>query len=208
MKICAITMTRGDRPMLLGHCINQMKAQTLQLDKHYIIDYKPIDNECDLIPRFKKGIEMAKADGMDFIYVIEDDDYYPNDYIEKTFKSDYDVIGCSKTIYYHVGVKGIKEMIHRGRSGLFTTAFKVDALDDYPYPNDNEPYLDIYLWRWVVLNKKHYLYDENIAVGIKHGIGKQGGNGHNAIRMKYIKDENYFINQIPFYNALTTTTIL
>jgi hypothetical protein len=204
MKIAAITMSRGDRPQLLNHCVKQMNDQTVKLDKHYIIDYKPLNNNCDLIPRFKKGLELAKADGIDFVFVIEDDDYYPTDYIEKTYKPGFDIIGYYKTIYYHLALKGIKEMIHKNRSSLFCTAFKINALDNFVYPKDNEPYLDIRIWSFAMLNLKCYLYEDEVAIGIKHGIGKSGGNGHKINQINYKEDKNYFINNIPFYNALRT----
>jgi hypothetical protein len=204
MKFAAITMTRGDRTQLLERCIKQVNYQTVKVHKHYIIDYKPLDNNCDLIPRFKKGIELAKADGIDFVFVFEDDDYYPNDYIEKTYKKGFDIIGYSKTIYYHLSLNGIKEMIHKNRSSLFCTAFKINALDSFTYPNDKEPYLDLLIWKFAIENLKFYLYENNIAVGVKHGIGKAGGNGHKTNQIRYTKIDNYFINKIPFYNALRT----
>lgn len=197
-------MSRGDRPQFLERCVEQMNNQTVKLHKHYIIDYKPLNDECDLIPRFKKGIELAKADGIDFIFIFEDDDYYPNDYIEKTYKHGFDIIGYSKTIYYHLGLKGIKEMDHKNRSSLFCTAFKINALDSFTYPNDKEPYLDIHLWKYAIKNLKYYLCKEPVAIGVKHGIGKAGGNGHKTNQIRYTKIDNYFINKIPFYNALRT----
>jgi len=199
MRIAAITPTRGDRPKFLENCITQMQNQTVKLDKHYIIDYPPTSNEVDLIERVKYGIELAKKDGIDFVFIIEDDDYYPTDFIEKTYKEGFDIIGYDSTVYYHIGIKGKKEMTHPERSSLFCTAFKTNALDFFEYPNPTEPYLDLKIWKWGVKNLVYYLHHNILAVGIKHGVGICGGNGHDVNRFKYDLDPNFFINKLPFY---------
>lgn len=183
MKIAAITPTRGDRPEFLEHCKYLMEKQTRKPDKHYIIDYPPESDEVDLIPRIRKGIEMAKADGMDYVAIIEDDDYYPDCYIQalSDYYSDSNInfFGVINTIYFHLGIEGFRIMRHPHRSSLFTTSFKIDALDNFVWPDDNEPFLDLVIWNYVKENNiPTYFATISDCIGIKHGYGKCGGNGH------------------------------
>lgn len=208
MKIAAITPTRGDRPQFVEHCKYLMQQQTRRPDKHYIIDYPPINNNCDLIPRIKKGIELAKADGMDYIFIIEDDDYYSTDYIREEVKH-YDIVGEDTTIYYHLK-NGFKLMEHPNRSSLFCTAFKINALNNFNWPPDNEPFLDLHLWQYAINSLNHNLHYITGAIGIKHGIGKCGGNGHNPQIIHYtpkpITELITCKKSIEFYNSLTPCT--
>ncbi len=205
MKIAAITPTRGDRPQFVEHCKYLMQAQTRKPDKHYIIDHQPINDDCDLIPRIKKGIELAKADGMDYIFIIEDDDYYNPKYISQEH-CHYDIIGEYTTIYYHLKY-GIHTMHHPGRSSLFCTAFKINALDNFNWPPDNEPFLDLHLWQYATQNLNHNLFITTGAIGIKHGIGKCGGNGHKQNILPYkpkpITDLVVSKKSLEFYQTLT-----
>lgn len=204
MKIAAITPTRGDRPQFVEHCKYLMQNQTRVPDKHYIIDFPPINDECDIVPRIKKGIELAKADGMDIICIIEDDDFYSPEYIETVeniFKTkDVDLVGYEKTIYYHLKVQGKKEFIHPGRSSLFCTSFLVEALKGYDFPADSEPYLDIHLWNYAKNRLKTHLSTKLYCIGIKHGIGKSGGNGHNPDNLTY---DFFPFNKISFAEVKT-----
>ena len=118
MKIAAITPTRGDRPQFLAHCKYLMQQQTRQPDKHYIIDYEPISTEPDLVPRIKKGIELAKADGMDYIFIIEEDDFYPPNYINDIINEYHylDVVGENPTMTYHLKTNKYNILNHTPRS--------------------------------------------------------------------------------------------
>jgi len=201
MKIAAITTTRGDRGQFLEQCKKLMKNQTRKLDFHFIIDYLPINDDIDLIDRFRLGIKLAKENNVDFVFIIEDDDYYPYNYIEKMMQfSNYDMIGCEQTIYYHLDQAASKLFVHPFRSSLFCTAFKLKAVTDFFYPPKTEPYLDIFLWQFACQKLNYYLITEPLAVGIKHNIGKRAGNGH---LMKYTNLEGlkkYIDNRnIDFY---------
>ena len=211
MKIAAITPTRGDRPQFVEHCKYLMQAQTRRPDKHYVIDYAPLNNDCDLIPRIKKGIDLAKADGMDYIFIIEDDDYYSPNYIIEmaqycNFRNLF--IGSEITTYYHLTEKGVNIMYHNYRASLFTTTFHINALNSFNWPANDCPNLDYFIWEFAEDKQKTlYRLDPNIAIGIKHGIGKCGGNGHNPNIIPYTKWELSELitdkKSLEFYNNLT-----
>lgn len=179
MKTAAIIPTRGDRKELLLHCMKQLANQTVKPDKVYIIDYPPKSNDFDLVPRIRRGYELAKD--ADLVFIIEDDDYYPDTYFEDVlskFKSvTPDIIGIQKTTYYHIKEKKYRQHDHPFRSSLFTTVLKGGLNIDWP--KDNEPFLDLHLWRNNKFSKGYYEPKE-MPIGIKHGIGKTGGNGHNG----------------------------
>ena len=200
-EFCAITPTRGDRPELLKHCRTMMMDQVVKPTKHYIIDYKPLNDECDIIPRIKQGLEMAKNDGFEYAFIIEDDDYYPVNYFLQSPFTNFDFVGIDTTIYYHLQNSKYCFLDHNGRSSLFCTGFKISALDNFVWPVDNYPFLDIALWEYAKEMKKNYwlFAPQNMPIGIKHNIGKSAGSGHNA-NAKYfnLTDENnrFLLNSI------------
>jgi len=175
-----ITPTR-DRPKMLEFCKYQVSKFTIQPEKHYIIDYPPVSTDVDISERVCLGVEMAKRDGIDLVFIVEDDDFYPFDYIERfRYLSDYQFFGSIRTTYYSLKNRTHQEFIHPSRSSLFTTGFRISAIDKFVWPKTAN--VDVVLWEYVF---KYCKYDVGAipktgALGIKgHGIGKTGGNGHN-----------------------------
>lgn len=145
----------------------------------------PIDNKVDLAYRIKKGIQVAKRNGYDSVYIIESDDYYPENYFELMPLGDFDIIGYQNTIYYNVRNNTYSHLHHESHSSLFCTAFKISAFEDFGWDStpDDLLFLDIVLWKYAKragLNWK-LLRDENPCLGIKHNMGKVGGKGHKMI---------------------------
>lgn len=176
MKFCTITMTRGDRPQFLEFCKHQLSRMYVKPDHSYFIDYPPIGTDFDLVARVRKGIELAKADGFDRCFIVEDDDYYPPDYFLLIPNADF--IGDDHTIYYHLGNRTWQEWSHPRRASLFTTGFRIAALEAFPWPPDNEKFLDISLWRYAKHTHKSVFWRQSKAIGIKHGVGLCAGKGH------------------------------
>ena len=143
-------------------------------DHSYFIDYPPTSTDFDLVARVRKGIEQAKADGFERAFIIENDDFYPADYFLLTPEADF--IGDDHTIYYHLGNRTWQDWSHPRRASLFTTGFKISALDDFHWIPDNERFLDISLWNHA--KTKTVFWRQSKAIGIKHGIGLCGGRGH------------------------------
>jgi len=122
---------RGDRPEFTKHCFKQLEGSTIQPDKIYHINYHPENEGYDLKTRLHKGYKQAKEDGIEWLFVYENDDAMPANYFEKflPYMDKYDFIGQATTIYYHLGARVWREQNHVHRSSLFTTAFRVSAME-------------------------------------------------------------------------------
>lgn len=170
---------RNDRPELLKHCLWMLSRQTRQPDFIELVNHEPKSSDPDLTERVRIGFESLKAKGCECVFVIENDDYYSPDYIETMFKAwDHagmpDLFGINYTYYYHVGKRMYSRIDHNNRSSLFCTLISYRA--SFGWCADNYVFLDLYLWGST--NGETFSPEENIAVGIKHGIGKCGGIGH------------------------------
>lgn len=145
----------------------------------YLMNDKPISEEVDLVPRIRKGVELAKRDGFEWCFIVENDDYYPEDYFGLLGDlSDVDFVGFSETTYYNLRNQTYETMQHPGRSSLFCTGFRISALDRFNWPKDTTTFLDIRLWEYATRFCRFRLIDKNRCLGIKHGVGKSGGKAH------------------------------
>ncbi len=185
IKFCAITPDRGDRPQFLEHCKYQMDRQTVKPDVHIITGPEAIEPGpfADIIPRIKAGIETVKYLGFNYVFIIENDDYYPDNYFEQMlfgFEKGYPFVGISKTIYYSIFLKRYSVLHHTGHSSLMCTGIDLNFFDYFPWPADTEKFLDKKIWAWAIENHIIKFIDPgNMPIGIKHGIGFCGGTGHN-----------------------------
>lgn len=200
-----LTTSRGDRPQFLSFCKHQISRFTIQPKHQIFVTEPPLNDKVDLISRVKMGITAAKGLGIDIIYIIEDDDAYSADYIERHWIGAFAFIGSTKSIYYNIKNKTYTTHQHQ-HSSLFCTAFRISALEGFRWPPDDEPFLDIPLWRHAK-NWPHYLNPEPVAVGIKHGIGKCAGNGHKHVYQDIDKDSSYLRSLVDreayaFYRSL------
>lgn len=178
----AITPDRGDRPELLEFCKHQVRRMNTKPDKHYIVDYEPRGDQYDLTARIRDGIRRAQEDGFDQVFIVENDDWYPKDYFD--WIPDADFVGDFNSTYYTLVYRQYQTWNHPLHSSLFTTGFKISALDKFDWPEDHERFLDLSLWKYAHRRKKSIISRETKAIGIKHGIGLCGGKGH-VQRMKY-----------------------
>lgn len=210
MKIATLTATRGsERKELFEFCKEQIDRQTLQPDARYYMAFDPLDGVKDLTKRIRQGWELAKKDGMDWIVIAEDDDSYQDNHIANYAQhmSAYDFIGDPWTTYYRLDTRRWSTEHHHGRASLFTTAFRVSALNDFKWPADDYVFLDIPLWKHA---KRKYKcrFLKSGAIGIKgHGQGLVGGNGHRSklkqedICLNYLR-QNVGARHFEFYNKL------
>lgn len=184
MKYCAITPDRGDRPKLVEFFWRQMERMEMDGEASaFHIKYPPVDSKVDLIRRVRWGLDMAKADRIDWVFIIENDDYYPADYIKNLlpYLDGLDFIGWQNTFYYNIKTRRYSRLEHETHSSLFCTGFRLSALDDFEWPPDDYPFLDIALWKHAKQSGKNWklLRTDNPCIGIKgHGMGKMGGKGH------------------------------
>lgn len=185
MGFSIIIPDRGDRKELTKHCFFQMDRQTLKPTRIYHIDYIPLNGEMDLTQRIMTGIDRSERDGIDKCFIIENDDYYPDDYFEK-MQFDCDMIGSEETVYYNLKFKRYKFIDHIGRSSLFCTGFRISKIKNFTFPLK---YLDVRLWLFAQNLKVEFR--KIGAIGIKHGIGLCGGIGH-QFNVNYVKDSGMF----------------
>lgn len=183
-----ITPTR-DRPKMLEFCKYQVSKFLIQPAKHYIIDFKPRSNSVDISERVKLGVELAKNDGIDLVFIIEDDDKYDMTYIDMFGDlTGVDFAGVDNTIYYHIKNRTWGIFSHPYRASLFQTAFRVSAMSKFRWP-EHTPFVDIEVWKHARNFKTKFISDSG-SIGIKgHGIGITGGKGHQIKFNK--KDPNF-----------------
>jgi len=117
------------------------------------------------------------------VQLVENDDYYPSDYIQNLLPllDSLDFIGWQNTFYYNIKTLKYSRFEHETHSSLFCTGFRLSALDDFKWPKDDDPFLDIALWKHAKQSGKNWklLRSDNPCLGIKgHGMGKMGGKGH------------------------------
>lgn len=182
---------------------------------YYIIDDRPLNNEVDIVLRIKRGFDWAKSHGYEFIFILEDDDYYPDNYFSLFGDlSGVDFVGYSDTVYYNIKHRTYEKLNHPNRSSLFCTGFRISALDRFNWPNDNEKFLDIKLWEYCMRYSKNYrLLIDNPCLGIKgHGVGKAAGKGHVMPLKNQDKDLSFLKSRMneeafTFYNDLMEKTV-
>lgn len=207
--IATLTPSRGDRSQFLAFCKEQIERQTLVPDESYFITDPPTNGEFDLVKRIRRGYEMAKERGAERLYIWEDDDAMPSDYLQMMESSqDWDFIGYEDTLYYNIRNRTWMHQTHPKRSSLFCTGFRVSAMNDFIWPADHYLWLDIRLWEHARdKRKKVKLMSNNPCVGIKHNLGMCAGKSHKRIlehhdpTLEFLKSrvEEY---QYEFYSKL------
>lgn len=193
MKIGVIIPSRGDRPALLRNCLRMMKRQTLQPAQIGVLDYKPKNAAKDITERYRIGYEYMSTLGLDLIAFIEDDDWYSPEYL-KVMASLWiengrpELFGLNHSTYYHIIEKKYFEMQHFQRSAMMCTFIKPGL--QIEWCKDDQPYTDAHLWTVSKLQKKLTGIKPLICMGIKHGIGRIGGQHHNDRMDRYINSDS------------------
>lgn len=202
-KITLITPT-GGRPDAFKLCERWMSRQKVGIDQWLVVDdtfphYPDSKTELTMEQQkilaplpWKKGINTQRYNlgamlpyiTGDFVFVIEDDDYYSPDYLNIMSKmlGYLDVVGECDAKYFHVGLPAWKEMKNFGHACLCQTAFRRDSLELFEKAvHSGEYYIDIKLWDLVKESRiKMCLFGgAPYSVGIKGMPGKFGlGVGH------------------------------
>jgi hypothetical protein len=208
--IALITMT-GARPEQFDICAKWMKRQTYKGRVTWVIvdDALPVSTDC-VKSKFKKdwsiikvypdpkwqvgqntqarniaaGIaEVKKLKGVKYIFIIEDDDYYKANYLDRMVErmEGYDLGGETHTVYYNVVSRRYHMNENKGWSSLFQTAFtpKVIPILERCY---TEKFIDLKLFASV--KNKLLFRDGNLGIGIKGMAGRAGiGAGHERMTM-------------------------
>lgn len=153
---------------------------TLPPDEHIVVDYPPKSGDKDLLARLRYGIALAEQHGHEFAFVVEDDDFFPADYFLRMYDPAFDFVGDDHTMYYSLRDNGYNIEHHPGRASLFTTGFRISALDGFDWNKlaPNKVFIDIALWEYARKKRLKRKYVDSGAVGIKHNVGLTAGIGH------------------------------
>lgn len=193
MKIGVIIPDKGDRPAFLKHCLDMMERQTIPPDFIRVVSEDSGIPGVDISWRYKKGIEsIFNQSGCDVAFLIENDDWYKNTYIETmltrwSIAGKPDLFGIATSVYYHIKLKKYKALMHPNRSSAFSTMV-TPAVLGREFCADNEAFFDLYLWKSGLL-KQTFVPSQQICLGIKHGSGLCGGKGHQE-SFPYDKDDH------------------
>lgn len=189
---------RNDRHELTEFCLKQIRRMTLQPTKIYHIKDRPQTEKPDLIHRVTVGVNLAKADGFEYVFLVENDDFYKADHFERYLAQwgNADFIGDEKTTYYSLRNLTFRTMEHKYRSSLFTTAFRISALNHFNFKalNPERVFLDIDLWEYARTKRRKFV--DSGALGMKHGVGLCGGKGHGMTMPNKDIDLAYLRNHV------------
>jgi len=141
-----------------------------------------------------RGIEIVEFFEVDYVFIIEDDDYYSPQYLSTMVKklNGYDVAGQMYTIYYDVVNRGWMRNGNVGHASLFQVAFKPSVLNIFKtICIQRNKFIDMSFFR-AVNHKKVNLFDgQDLAIGIKGLPGRAGiGMGH-RMDVKMTSDVNF-----------------
>lgn len=179
LKIGVIIPDRGDRPLFTEHIKYLLSIQTMPPTEVLFVNYEPKSNEKDITQRYRFGYDYFRNKGFDVLFLIENDDWYSHNYIERQvtqwFLADKpDLFGVNYTIYYHIKLFKYYTMNHDTRCSAMCTLIKPDL--NFAWCKDSEPYTDV----WLFSQLKYELWKPAIPIclGIKHGVGLTGGHAH------------------------------
>lgn len=140
----------------------------------------------------KVGIDIVKTfpkEHIEAIFIIEDDDYYSAEYLEKMVEKlkGFTVAGETTTIYYHTRLKKYLVSKNNEFTSLFQTAFTPEVIPEFEKCY-GEKYIDIKFFRQI--ENKNLFLQENLAIGMKGLPGRTGiGMGHREYGHSYKHDD-------------------
>lgn len=121
----------------------------------------------------------------DFIFFIEDDDWYHPNYLETYLDllKGVDAVGEVDTMYYNIKSRSFKGMENFRHASLCQTAISKKLLYTFEAAlHSGEAYFDITLWQMITKDKnfkKRFFFGERLCIGIKGMPGRTGiGVGH------------------------------
>lgn len=190
----------------------QMSRQTTPIEI-VVVDDPPRSAHKDITWRFRLG--MQRTADFDLTFVIEDDDWYAEDYVAKTVSAwelngRPDIFGIGHSTYYHVGIRKWVKLDHPGRASAFTTCISKAGKSKCALGDDTDPFADIKMWQSVP--GLTWNPPRPVAIGIKHGMGMGGGIGHNPMWAGYQNSdpemsllESWIGEDVEFYKRKIST---
>lgn len=222
MLVSILTCT-GFRPEVLAWCEQMIKRQTFKGEIQWIVvdDSIPLDATPSVtkqgnitkevypsIKQWREGINTQRYNMEvafrhikgDYIFVIEDDDWYRPDYIETMmyFLRRFDLVGQANSRYYCLKERLYKHWNNRMQCSLAETAMTKKQLPLLEEAiNSGELFMDISLWRNARSKKVNLLAFDHVGLvtGMKQLPGRFGiGSGHRDTSEGYTRD--------PFFKQL------
>jgi glycosyltransferase involved in cell wall biosynthesis len=130
------------------------------------------------------GIAEAEKYDIEAVFIIEDDDYYPPNYLLEMMKrlEGFELAGETKTVYYNVKRLGWSRFNNVKHASLFQIAMKLSVLPLFKkICLQHKKLIDIKLCKQV--KNKNLFKAEPMAIGIKGLKGRAGiGIGHSDSR--------------------------
>jgi hypothetical protein len=220
MKISLITPT-GGRPLAFELCELWMSRQTVQPDEWIVVDDYEIPTKCTMgqtiirrTPFWKPGditlnenlIEALKIVTGDIIFIIEDDDWYKDTYIENMVNKlkNYDLAGEGYTPYFDINTYHYYTWKNgpddkTPLAALFRTGFTKKILSQIllilDFTQKEKKLVDIYIWRYA-LCKKLIFINELLSLGIKGLPGRPHILGMNTVLERKIIQKADNINYL------------
>ena len=148
MKVGVITATNGKRPYLLNQCVEYIDRQTYKVSEYLILQ----SPEETLKEKYKQGLEYLQSK-TDIVFFMEDDDYYPPNYIEKMldmyeWADKPEIFGIGETWFYHPEFRAYwyyKNQDHNACA--FQTCVRTDSLGKIDWNQIDDIFVDAGLWR-------------------------------------------------------------
>ena len=142
--------------------------------------------------RFSMEFALNKVEG-EYIYVIEDDDFYAPTYIEAylSILKHVHIVGEAYARYYHVQIPGHKQLSNHTHSALSQTAFRKSVLPLMRKAvNSGEFYFDTILWGEAKLQgtPKALLSNSGLSFGMKGLPGRAGLTPSHQTQRDYMLD--------------------
>lgn len=188
---------RGDRPGFTDNLIGMIGRQTYTgRIKVAHIDHAAKDDAVDITPRYRLGYKVASnIDEIDVIAFMENDDWYSPKYLEVMVEEwqkagQPELFGIRHSIYYHLKLRKYFKNLHDQRSPAMSTLIKPRLT--FQWPLDHDPYFDQWIWMREEIGIKSKMTIDPIrpiCIGMKHGIGKLGGQHHIDRLERYINDD-------------------
>lgn len=192
----------GNRPEAWAICQKVIQAQTYEKPLRWVIvDDGETPQEISITrdwevkvirrqPYWQPGQNTQAANLLaglkhctDNIAIIEDDDYYHPDWLNKVDEmlEQAELVGETRARYYNIRNNTAKESKNKSHASLCATAMRGRAIETFKRVCKPIRYIDKGLWQ---THKNKKLFDTHYVVGIKGFPGRAGlGSGHDSLPM-------------------------
>lgn len=190
--ITLLTCT-GDRPELFRRQERWMVRQSMRWQNWIVVDDGDHPTECTLDQKyirlppglpptesFARNLRTAlhahaELRGSEFVFMIEDDDWYGPHYVTSLMLAllDHDLAGESYARYYNVSQRSYYFCRNTSHASLCSTAFRAALIPRIlPLIDDEDALLDIRIWSEIDCSK--HLQRTRHSVGLKGQSGRSG----------------------------------